>query len=793
MIEQFLQRLKGVRHTGKEWMALCPAHPDRIPSLSVGLGADNRILLHCHRGCDTPAILQAIGVSPADLFPDSDHSKPSGTSKAGSAVNQTAYDYTDEKGALLYRVIRAPGKRFSQCRPDGQGGWIWKLGDTRRVLYRLPDLRNAIAEGRTVFVAEGEKDVESLRGIGLAATCNSGGAGKWPAECSKLLAGANVVILPDNDAPGRAHARSVAGSLADVAAEVRILELPGLPEKGDVSEWLRLGEGKGAETLQALADSAPLFNDERVRSTDPQPDGKAEPSTAPTAACSPTGSPTGSSSSSESHGRRPPSSAVLLTRIGRKAELFHNDRGEAFARFTVDDHREIRALDSRGFRNWLSFSYLSEQGKPPAPDAIATAVGALTGVAEYQSPQHTLHVRVAPGTEESVWYDLVDKEWKAVHITAQGWQIDDHPPILFQRYSHLAPHVVPDHGGSLDELRSFLNLKEDSDWYLLVAWLAAALLPNIGHPVLVIHGEQGSSKSTTARLLGQLIDPSLVALRAEPRELAEWIQAADHSWLISLDNVSRIPIWLSDALCRAVTGEAFIKRTLYTNDEDSLTRFQRVVILTGIETVVQRPDLLDRSILLGLEPIFPTKRKSERVLLQAFEEARPRIFGALLTLVSGVLAALPEIQSEGLPRLADFARVGLAVERVCGWPADTFKNASNRNDGVQDEEAIAGSPIGEALIEFTDSFRNYVAGAKYWDGTVGELLAELNCRLSHARPLDWPRDPRSLGAQLRRLAPSLRAVGITFEYFRRANMRRIRVFQWLPEKTEPKTENVVPS
>ena len=151
----------------------------------------------------------------------------------------------------------------------------------------------------------------------------------------------------------------------------------------------------------------------------------------------------------------------------------------------------------------------------------------------------------------------------------------------------------------------FLNLRDDNVWYLLVAWLVAALMPDIAHPVLVIHGEQGSAKSTMLRLLGSLVDPSKTPLRTEPRDIGEWVQIADHSHLVALDNVSHLPGWLSDAICRAVTGDGFTKRQLYSDNDDVILMFRRVIALTGIEVVAQRSDLLDRSILLPLIPIAP--------------------------------------------------------------------------------------------------------------------------------------------------------------------------------------------
>jgi hypothetical protein len=166
-----------------------------------------------------------------------------------------AYDYHDEAGELLFQVVRFEPKDFRQRRPDGRGGWEWKLGTLRRVLYRLPELLAAVEAGNTVFIAEGEKGVDALRAAGLTATCSPGGAGKWRPEYGTPLRGASVVVLPDNDDAGRAHAAAVVQALVGIAADLRVLPLPGLPDKGDVADWLARG-GTAAE-LRELAANAP--------------------------------------------------------------------------------------------------------------------------------------------------------------------------------------------------------------------------------------------------------------------------------------------------------------------------------------------------------------------------------------------------------------------------------------------------------------------------------------------------------------------------------------------------------
>ncbi len=251
---EHLNRFKNVRRCGDGWTALCPAHNDERNSLSIGEGEGGRLLLHCHAGCTFDAIRLAAGINLDE-----------GAGQSARCV-ASAYDYRDEQGDLLFQAIRFEPKGFSQRRPDGEGGWIYKLNGTRRVVYRLAELL-AADPAQTAFIVEGEKDADRLASLGFLATTNAGGAGKWRDEYSEYLRGRHVVCIPDNDEPGREHAAKVARSLQGVAASVRILELPNLPPKGDVSDWL--DAGGVVDELLVLAESAPLFDAKGSQSSAP--------------------------------------------------------------------------------------------------------------------------------------------------------------------------------------------------------------------------------------------------------------------------------------------------------------------------------------------------------------------------------------------------------------------------------------------------------------------------------------------------------------------------------------------
>lgn len=254
-IDRVLRGLHAVKPVGNGYMARCPAHDDRRASLSIKEGDDGKLLLHCHAGCEPEQIVAALDLAMRDLFPPR---PPRPRDRASRRQIIAEYLYCDEDGTILYRAVRTEPKGFYQQRPGAHdGGWLNGVGnDVRRVLYHLPALLAAAPEV-TVYIAEGEKDVENLRMAGLVATTNVGGAGKWRSEYNESLRDRHVAILPDNDNPGRAHAAQVAAALHGIAASVKIVPLPGLPEKGDVSDWLTSGGTVAA--LDELVATAPPF------------------------------------------------------------------------------------------------------------------------------------------------------------------------------------------------------------------------------------------------------------------------------------------------------------------------------------------------------------------------------------------------------------------------------------------------------------------------------------------------------------------------------------------------------
>ena len=389
--------------------------------------------------------------------------------------------------------------------------------------------------------------------------------------------------------------------------------------------------------------------------------------------------------------------------------------------------------------------------------------------AQFDGPQTEVCVRVA-GHDDKLFLDLADDDWRAVEIDEEGWRVVARPPVRFRRAAGMRPLPLPAAGGSIEQLRPFLNVGPD-DFVLAVAW-ALAVLRNCGpYPVIALSGEQGSAKSTFSAILRALLDPNSAPLRALPREDRDLFITASNGHVLAFDNVSRLPAWISDTLCRLATGGGFAVRQLYTDQDEVLFEATRPVILNGIEEIVTRADLADRAIFLTLEPIPEESRRPEAELWTEFDKVRPQILGVLLDAISIGLSRLSETRLERLPRLADFALWATACEGAL-WPTGTFMAAYSGNRDEAVESVIESDSVAAAV-------RALMAERTEWTGTATELLRTLSAvvgeRVSKTR--SWPESARALSGRLRRAATSLRQVGIdiTFQKEGSARARVIRI------------------
>ncbi|MET7316618.1 ATP-binding protein [Streptomyces thermoviolaceus] len=483
----------------------------------------------------------------------------------------------------------------------------------------------------------------------------------------------------------------------------------------------------------------------------------------------------------------------IIAMADSRYEFGTSDAGDLYA-VPKDGPRIARLL--RGgrisLRAELARTYYGLHGKAASSSALADAMLAIEGRAQAEDPV-PLHLRVAPlgqRPEDGLVLDLGRADGKVVTITCGGWSVapaaEDQP--LFRRSQLTQPLPVPEHGGSLKELRGLLNVTDES-WPLMVSWLVSGLVPGIPHPLLFLSGEQGTAKSTATKMLVQLIDPSAAPARSTPKDPDDWATAAVGSWVVGLDNLSRIPEWLSDAMCRAATGDANVKRTLYSDSDVTVQEFKRVLIVNGIDVGTLRGDLADRMIPVHLHRI--TQRRTETALWEAYTEAHPRILGALLDLLVAVLAKLPAIRKKAdrgeipLPRMADYGLIMAALDEVYGVPEKSILRDYLQQRTELAEEVVESNQVASQLLQFMKRMPARSDGVHYWAGEASELLDELTAQVGITND-KWPRTPGALSGRINRVASDLDKLGVDIARSK-SNGKRYITITYVP-KTDPAVE-----
>ena len=448
-----------------------------------------------------------------------------------------------------------------------------------------------------------------------------------------------------------------------------------------------------------------------------------------------------------------PSAAQVLLELARSLTFFRTPDGQAYVSGLINGRRETWFVPGKPFRMWCVRQYMKDQRKPPPAQALHDVLQVLESQALDSIEQPTfLRVAVA-GTE--IYLDLADEPRRVVVITPTGWRVMQDPPLHFVRPARSLALPTPLSEGSLAPLRELLNLQQEEDWQLLLGWLLGALRPMGPYPILVLQGEQGTAKSTVAKILKYLIDPSTALLRTAPRNEQDLLIAARHAHVLAFDNLSGLQPWFSDALCRLATGGGFATRELYSDAEEIILHAQRPIILNGIDDLATRQDLIDRAIVLTLPTIPETARRQERELWKHVDAIRPAVLGALLTASQTALANHDRVVLPSLPRMADFAVWVTAAEPALGWKSGAFVRIYSRNRGEAIELGLEASPI-------APNIRVIIDRQQRWDGTATELLELIMSQKSEAeqRAQAMPKTPQAISNHLKRLAPALRAIGI---------------------------------
>lgn len=545
------------------------------------------------------------------------------------------------------------------------------------------------------------------------------------------IAGRKIIILYDANAKTnesvKAAERNLAKELTERGARVFIADCPDIKGCNGIDDILGKieredGTDKAIERLLKILEAAKPFKPEKISQ----------------------------------------SNQILQTAEG--LDLFHTTDGKAFASIEVRGHLETHRLNSKMFRQYLSFQFYQAEGKVPSSQAIHDAIAALSGQARFAGETREIFVRLA-AYEGKIYLDLCNEDWQIVEIDVQGYKVLEsiNAPVRFQRTKAMQELPIPTKNGDISKLKNFLNVDENN-LILILAWLVNCFRPDYPFPIIMFSGEQGTAKSTASKVLRELVDPSLTPFRSAPRDERDLVIAATNAWICAFDNLSAVPNWLSDALCRISTGGGFSTRMLYENDEETIFSAKRPIILNGIGDIANRSDLLDRALIVKLEAIPKDKRKPERQFWSDFEKERRTIFSALISAVSIALQNIENITLPELPRMADFALWATAAEQGLGLEKDAFINAYTQNRADAHSIVLEDSILAEVLQEFCAA--NAVDNKySYQNILLKDFLAELketadSKNKERSKDKTFPKSPKGLRNQIERINPNLRETGI---------------------------------
>lgn len=401
----------------------------------------------------------------------------------------------------------------------------------------------------------------------------------------------------------------------------------------------------------------------------------------------------------------------------------------------------------------------------PTPGVIKLCLSVLTALAGEGECEVANRSSLGAGAD-TVWIDLADKERRAIRVGPEGFRIAGDSPMMFESFSHQLPLPEPDAGGDPSELFRYLPAMEEDDRLLLLAFAATAWMP-MPRPILILVGAQGSAKSTFACFIRRLVDPSRIELLGGD-DRADLPLIFHRHALPVFDNVDKLSSKQADMFCQATTGRGFDRRKLYTDKESVILSVKRPIIFTCLHLPTTRADFLDRSLILDLERVLPDTRRDLRTLEAEFDAARPRLFGAMLGLLSKALGTLPGVSDQGLSRMADFHRMGRAVAIAAGSTAADFDRAWATAEARQ-KRGTLGDSLAQTLWLFAKQ-------AGPWEGTAEELVRDLYDTAKHNRIRISESDGLTavgLGRRMKTLMETLARFGVKVTQRRRSKARVI--------------------
>jgi hypothetical protein len=454
------------------------------------------------------------------------------------------------------------------------------------------------------------------------------------------------------------------------------------------------------------------------------------------------------------------------------SELFSDESGRGYASFTLEptdketgevlpSHRQTWALDSKQFKSKASKEFYTRFGTVAGESAMKEALEIINADTD-EAPRQPVYLRYAPIPEgKGVYVDLCNDQWEVVEITATGWRIIAAADckVKFRRVQHSKPVPPPERGGDIADLWKHVNIQGEDSRLLVLAWLLDVMRVDTHYPVLELIAGQGSAKSTTQERLRMLTDPSTHPLRQEPRSIENLSVSCGSNHVVSLNNMSHLTTATQDFMCSMSTGGGDAARKLYTTDDEVAWDTKRPIVMNGINQLVTRPDLADRTICIELQKV---EYVDDTTLNAAWQTDYPIIVGSLYSLLSATLRELPAVHLAKNPRMGDFARLGVAMVKAMNRDTD-FLAAYNRNRDEVVRRGVESSPIALALV-------SRIRAKGMFEGSLTELMQTLqDFKPEHYDKAAWPKSARGMGETVRRLAPALLVYGIEVEVGKRKN------------------------
>ena len=445
-----------------------------------------------------------------------------------------------------------------------------------------------------------------------------------------------------------------------------------------------------------------------------------------------------------------------------KFNFFQDDVKEIYAFYTNKDRFEIKNIKSEDFIYFITGLYVKMLGEIAPKEMIKGIIDTLPHFLSENNewPQNKLFTRVGQSpnvNSDKIYYDLCNSEWDICEIDKEGWRLKKQDFPLFRRNNGQNEQVFPINDNCFEEIFNLVNIAE-KDQILFAVTLISYFIPDIAHPILMFSGKPGVSKTTTHTIIKSLVDPTVVMAQSLPKEGKNLLIQWRSQYVLFYDNISAINSSISDILCRGVTGEGTSDRKLYTDNDEVYYNLRRCFLINGISQVGTKPDLMQRTVLVELDPITKEQRKSEKEIFVAFDLLKPRLLGSIFNIISRAMSIKNTIKLKTTPRLADFAIWGEAISRAIGFPQNIFLESLLERQDKQETETADFDPLFNTLESLISSDEFNII-----QGTARFIYNQIKTNSSYGDLKYLPHSPGSLGCKLKNMKDIYEKNGMMIE------------------------------